>query len=123
MPPRAKKLIASLVQHVHDFARENHLTTEDWLWGVDFINRIGQMSDSRRNEGILVCDIIGLETLVDALTNESEQSNHTSSAILGPFYLPDSLFIQMVVQLSKKLFLLMSSVLSEVKSLILKENH
>lgn len=53
--PRAKKLIASLVQHVHDFARENHLTTEDWLWGVDFINRIGQMSDSRRNEGILVC--------------------------------------------------------------------
>lgn len=88
--PRAKKLIASLVQHVHDFARENHLTTEDWLWGVDFINRIGQMSDSRRNEGILVCDIIGLETLVDALTNESEQSNHTSSAILGPFYLPDS---------------------------------
>ena len=19
---------------------ENHLTTEDWLWGVDFINRV-----------------------------------------------------------------------------------
>ncbi|EER35432.1 conserved hypothetical protein [Candida tropicalis MYA-3404] len=88
--PKAKRMISSLIQHIHDFARENQLTTEEWLWGVNFINRIGQMSDDKRNEGILVCDILGLESLVDALTNESENSTHTSSAILGPFYLPNS---------------------------------
>ncbi|KAL6451986.1 HQD2 Catechol 1 [Candida maltosa Xu316] len=80
--PKAKRMVSSLIQHIHDFARENQLTTEEWLWGVNFINRIGQMSDERRNEG--------LESLVDALTNEMEHSNHTSSAILGPFYLPGS---------------------------------
>lgn len=88
--PKARRMISSLIQHIHDFARENQLTTEEWLWGVNFINRIGQMSDDKRNEGILVCDILGLESLVDALTNESENSTHTSSAILGPFYLPNS---------------------------------
>lgn len=60
--PRLRTIMTSLIQHVHDFAREVDLTMDEWLAGVDMINRAGQMSTSRRNEGILLCDIIGLES-------------------------------------------------------------
>lgn len=83
---RGAKILASLIQHLHDFARENNITTEEYLWGMDFVNRIGHMSDEKRNEAILVSDVLGLESLVDTLTHASETTDHTSLAILGPFY-------------------------------------
>lgn len=83
---RARKVLSSLIQHIHDFTRENNITVDDWLYAVDFINKIGQMSDSKRNEGILVSDVLGLESLVDSLTHSLDSTDHTSSAIVGPFY-------------------------------------
>lgn len=60
--PRVRKLMASLIQHVHDFARENELTVDEWMEGVQLMNWAGQMSNDKRNEGQLVCDVIGLES-------------------------------------------------------------
>ena len=60
--PRLRQIMASLIRHVHDFARENELTVYEWMAGVDMLNRAGQMSDDKRNEGQLLCDIIGLES-------------------------------------------------------------
>ncbi|EGW35392.1 hydroxyquinol 1,2 dioxygenase [Spathaspora passalidarum NRRL Y-27907] len=88
--PKARRILTSLIQHIHDFTRENHITVDEWMFGVDFINRIGQMSDARRNEGILVSDVVGLEALVDTLTHASDSVGHTSSAIIGPFYRDNS---------------------------------
>lgn len=52
------------------------------------------MSDDRRNETQLLCDILGLESLVDEITSKlllsaSGSSDTTPSAILGPFYRVD----------------------------------
>ncbi len=56
------------------------------------------MSDDRRNELILISDVLGLESLVDSMAYERAQSTSTSkkgsaeggeatqSAILGPFF-------------------------------------
>lgn len=88
--PKAGKLIKSAIQHIHDFTRENNVTTEEYMWMMTFINRIGQMSDEKRNEAILVSDVLGVETLVDTLTNASHLKDHTSLAILGPFYRENS---------------------------------
>jgi catechol 1,2-dioxygenase len=51
------------------------------------------MSDDRRNETQLLCDILGLESLVDEITSKqaagissSSTATPTPSAILGPFY-------------------------------------
>jgi catechol 1,2-dioxygenase len=51
------------------------------------------MSDATRNEGQLLCDILGLESLVDSITFEAAEeaettpnTQATSSAILGPFW-------------------------------------
>ena len=60
--PRMRKVMASLIRHVHDFARENELTVDEWMAGVDMLNRAGQMSDDKRNECQLMCDVIGLES-------------------------------------------------------------
>jgi catechol 1,2-dioxygenase len=56
------------------------------------------MSTDRRNETQLLCDILGLESLVDEITSQllasSSPSNAlTPSAILGPFYREDAPFL------------------------------
>lgn len=91
--PRLQKIFSSLIQHIHDFARETNLTVEEWKMGVDFVNRIGQMSDEKRDEAILVSDVLGLESICDSLTYDSLNANDqsfTSSAIIGPFYRENS---------------------------------
>jgi hypothetical protein len=60
--PRMRQVMSSLIRHVHDFARENELTVEEWMKGVELLNWAGKMSDDKRNEGQLVCDVIGLES-------------------------------------------------------------
>lgn len=54
--------MSSLIKHVHDFARENELTVDEWMAGVRMINWVGAMSDDKRNQGQLLCDAIGLES-------------------------------------------------------------
>ena len=66
--PRVRKVIGNLIQHLHDFCRENEITVDEWLSAVDLINEAGKMSDDRRNEGQLVCDVLGIESLVDEIT-------------------------------------------------------
>jgi catechol 1,2-dioxygenase len=61
--------------------------------GVQLLNWAGQMSTDRRNEGQLVTDVIGLESLVDEITHKQAAAKSTSatpSAILGPFWRHDA---------------------------------
>jgi catechol 1,2-dioxygenase len=105
---RLAQIMPSLLRHLHDFAREVGLTVGEWTAAVDFVsspgrsghppltgnqlNEAGRMSNDRRNETQLVCDILGLESLVDEITSKMLQQaspevlSATSSAILGPFY-------------------------------------
>lgn len=53
------------------------------------MNEAGQMSTDVRNEGVLVCDVLGFESLVDEITYKlvaDSTDAPTSSAILGPFW-------------------------------------
>ncbi|EAU29793.1 hypothetical protein ATEG_09602 [Aspergillus terreus NIH2624] len=95
--PRFRQLMASLIRHVHDFARENELTVDEWMAGVQLMNWAGQMSDAKRNEGQLVCDVIGLESLVDEITfklADEAADAPTATAILGPFFRADTPYRQ-----------------------------
>ena len=64
--PRLREVMTALIKHVHDFAREVNLTTDEYMAGVQLLNWAGQMSNDRRNEGQLVTDVIGLESCVFA---------------------------------------------------------
>lgn len=90
--PRMREIMSVLIPKLHDFAREVELTVDEWMEGVQLLNWAGQMSTDKRNEGQLVCDVVGLESLVDEITYKkaSEASDlATQSAILGPFFRTD----------------------------------
>ncbi|KAL6246747.1 hypothetical protein RBB50_006054 [Rhinocladiella similis] len=94
-PDRARFVLGNLIQHLHDFIRETELTPEEWMRGVQFVNAIGQISDSKRNEGQRICDVLGIESLVDEVANKimlDSDENPTSSTILGPFWSPHAPF-------------------------------
>ena len=97
--PRMREVMTALIRHMHDFARDVKLTTPEYLAACDFVVRIGQISDDKRNEAILASDVFGLESLVDFLDQAAGASETTpaatsepgtSSAILGPFWRENS---------------------------------
>ena len=92
---RTRFVMSSLIRHLHDFAREVDLTTDEWMAGVHFVNSIGQISTKTRNEGQRISDVLGLESLVDEIAHtQAELTDEipTSSTILGPFWSPDAPF-------------------------------
>src|SRR5215212_5834711 len=83
--PRFKQLMTSLVKHVHAFARDVQLTEEEWFEGIKFLTAVGQKCDDKRQEFILLSDILGLSMMVVAL-NHKTQPGATEATVLGPFF-------------------------------------
>src|SRR5687767_8416000 len=83
--PRFKQLMTSLVKHLHAFARENKLTEEEWFEGIKFLTAVGQKCDDKRQEFILLSDILGLSMMVVALNHKTEPGA-TEATVLGPFF-------------------------------------
>lgn len=47
--PRFKYVLERLVVHLHDFARETRLSSEEWMAGIQFLTKTGQIcSDVRQ---------------------------------------------------------------------------
>jgi len=83
--PRLREIMTSLVKHVHAFAREVHLTEEEWFEGIKFLTSVGQKCDGKRQEFILLSDVLGLSMMVVAL-NHKTQAGATEATVLGPFF-------------------------------------
>ncbi|ODT71632.1 MAG: 6-chlorohydroxyquinol-1,2-dioxygenase [Pelagibacterium sp. SCN 63-23] len=83
--PRLASVMASLVKHLHAFAKDVELTQDEWALAVDFLTRTGQISDGNRQEFILLSDVLGLSMLVDAINNR-RPSGATENTVLGPFH-------------------------------------
>lgn len=83
IPIRQREILVSLINHLHDFCRDVDLQQGELLQACDFLARAGEASDKQRQEFILLSDILGVESLVDMLTNKASDSQ---SAILGPSY-------------------------------------
>ncbi|MBV8730050.1 MAG: hydroxyquinol 1,2-dioxygenase [Acidobacteriia bacterium] len=88
--PRLKEIMASLVKHLHAFAREVDLTPEEWLEGIKFLTAIGQKCTEFRQEFILLSDTLGMSALVNAMHDRRALEDSTKSSLLGPFYRGDS---------------------------------
>lgn len=88
--PRLREIMASLVRHLHTFAREVRLTEREFEIGIDFLNRIGKATHDAHNEGMLFSDAIGFSTLVCFLNNGQTGAMATASALLGPFWRKNS---------------------------------
>src|SRR5439155_26268101 len=83
--PRFKQIMTSLVKHLHGFAREVQLTEEEWFEGIKFLTAVGQKCDDKRQEFILLSDILGLSMMIVAL-NHKTVPGATEATVLGPFF-------------------------------------
>lgn len=83
--PRLKEVMACLVKHLHAFAKEIHLTQEEWEIGIDFLTRAGHLCSDERQEFILLSDTLGFSMLVDAINNR-RPAGATENTVFGPFH-------------------------------------
>jgi hydroxyquinol 1,2-dioxygenase len=82
---RHRQIMASAVKHLHAFAREVHLTEEEWFEGIKFLTAVGQKCDDKRQEFILLSDVLGLSMMIVAL-NHKTPPGATEATVLGPFF-------------------------------------
>jgi hydroxyquinol 1,2-dioxygenase len=87
--PRLKALMTSLVTHLHDFARETHLTEPEWERAIAFLTATGQKCDDKRQEFILLSDVLGLSMLLVAM-NHDKPASCTEATVFGPFHVEDA---------------------------------
>lgn len=88
--PRLRQVMASLVRHLHDFARDVKLTPDEWLTAIGFLTRVGQTCTPARQEFILLSDVLGLSALVNLMHDREAAELGTTSSLLGPFYRQDA---------------------------------
>jgi hydroxyquinol 1,2-dioxygenase len=86
---RLRALMHSLVRHLHSFAREVRLTEPEWETAIEFLTRAGHITDDRRQEFILLSDVLGLSMLTVAM-NEPDAPGATESTVFGPFFVDDA---------------------------------
>lgn len=83
--PRLKQIMDALVRHSHDFIREVNLSPDELLYAARFIQNVGHISDDKREEGVLLGDVLGMTALVEIL-GDRVRTGATESSLLGPFY-------------------------------------
>jgi len=83
--PRLKDILASLVRHLHGFVRETRLTEAEWMRGIEFLTATGHMTDAKRQEFILLSDVLGVSMLTVA-QNHSKPAGATEATVFGPFH-------------------------------------
>jgi hydroxyquinol 1,2-dioxygenase len=83
--PRLKLILVRLITHLHNFAREVELTEEELLEAILFLTATGQKCSDKRQEFILLSDVLGLSMLTVAMNNKKPEGC-TESTVFGPFH-------------------------------------
>jgi hydroxyquinol 1,2-dioxygenase len=81
---RTRDLLVGLAGHLHSFVRENKVTQKEWEAGIDALTRAMKFTDDKRNEYILLSDLLGVSSLVDMV---NANKSGTPSSVLGPFHI------------------------------------
>jgi hydroxyquinol 1,2-dioxygenase len=87
--PRLQQLMTSLVHHLHAFAREVRLTEDEWTKGIGFLTAAGHITDDKRQEFILLSDVLGLSMQTIGINNEA-YGDATEATVFGPFFVENS---------------------------------
>jgi hydroxyquinol 1,2-dioxygenase len=94
--PRFREIITGVVRHAHALVRELDLKPDEWMAAIQFITRVGQTCDDKRQECILLSDTLGISMLViqleqarrsaRALADKTARVPPTEATVQGPFY-------------------------------------
>ncbi|MEU4689201.1 intradiol ring-cleavage dioxygenase [Actinoplanes sp. NPDC023714] len=83
--PRLRELMRSLTRHLHSFVREVRLTEEEWQRAIAFLTATGHITDDRRQEFILLSDVLGVSMQTVTVNNEA-YGDATEATVFGPFF-------------------------------------
>ena len=83
---RLREIMLSLVKHLHGFVREVSLTEREFCEATAIINEMGQLSNDRHNETVLICGSVGGSSLICLMNNGNKGQTETSQNLLGPFW-------------------------------------
>jgi catechol 1,2-dioxygenase len=84
--PRFREILISLVKHLHAFAREVHLTEQEFERAVGYVVALGQRTNATHNEAVLMSGSLGFSTLICLLNNGNNGQTETTANLLGPFW-------------------------------------
>ena len=90
---RLKQLMQALVRHLHGFVREVRLTEEEWHAAVRFLTECGHITTDKRQEFILLSDVLGLSMQVIGLNNQAYR-DATEATVFGPFFVAGAPLIE-----------------------------
>ena len=83
--PRFKRVMTSLVTHLHDFVRDVKLTEPEWFAAIQFLTDVGKTCTDKRQEFILLSDTLGVSVLVITINHPADRGS-AESTVMGPFY-------------------------------------
>lgn len=83
--PRLRDILGSLVRHLHAFIQETRPTEQEWMAGIEFLTAVGRRCDGKRQEFILLSDVLGASMQVVAVQGE-RSPGCTESTVFGPFH-------------------------------------
>lgn len=86
---RSRFVLGRLTKHLHDFAREVQLSSQEWMAAIQFLTQVGQICTDVRQEFILLSDVFGLSLLVDSI-DHPKPDGATEGTVLGPFHTHDA---------------------------------
>ena len=90
--PEAQSRLASaflaIVGRVHDLVADLQPSTEELRVVIDFLTEVGHTADARRQEWVLLADVIGVSTRVEDI-NCPRPEGATPNTLPGPFYRMD----------------------------------
>jgi hydroxyquinol 1,2-dioxygenase len=84
--PRVREILAAMVKHLHAFARDVHLTEEEFEKAVGFVTALGKKTTATHNETVLMSGSLGFSTLICLLNNGNNGQTETTANLLGPFW-------------------------------------
>ena len=87
--PRTRELMEALTRHLHAFLRETRLTEPEWWQAIEFLTDVGHLTDDRRQEFILLSDVLGASMQTVTVNNEA-YANATEATVFGPFFVEGS---------------------------------
>ncbi|MBY2911425.1 dioxygenase [Rhizobium leguminosarum] len=82
------QVLAAAVTHLHTLIREVRPTQAEWRQVIEFLTDVGHASDERRQEWVLLSDLLGASTLVEEI-NSRRPKTATPNTVRGPFFRAD----------------------------------
>ena len=77
------------MRHLHAFIRDVRLTEAEWNTAIEFLTEVGHITDDRRQEFILLSDVLGASMQTINVNNEAI-GDATEATVFGPFFTEDA---------------------------------